>query len=434
MDLVSHMKSTSHTNFIPINDKTKLQIKNISFCQNFNKLVIKKWKRLVKDGEITEVKYEEPRKCIKCGILLEDAIDMFKHIKDVHIENKVKSSVSAIRKETEEKGDENIEKAEVMGDENHPSFIIGLNQTMKTESNVKSKLTEMFTMYSENQSPIKQESDFESLEDMADTFANKEYQKLEYPLKYEEKTCNYATKENEIVTDENVIFGIKKRSKWIKDLTQNQLDSQSTMKQNYSQPNTDPPSKPTIQPSDFLSPHPPLPSNPPTTPSCTPTIHHMDDNIKKVVPLKSQSRDPPPPIVSLTTMTPPDLYSYKASFQSEYEARTSGYQASEKGDLTRHQKAIHERKKYQCMECDYQATSKCNLTQHQEAIHEGRKYQCRECDYKATTKYKLTIHHQSIHDGKKYHCRECDYKATTKYLLTTHNQSIHEGKKYQCME
>lgn len=43
----------------------------------------------MKDGDITEVKYKEPRKCGKCEAVLEDAIDMFKHIKDVHIENRL---------------------------------------------------------------------------------------------------------------------------------------------------------------------------------------------------------------------------------------------------------------------------------------------------------------------------------------------------------
>ena len=62
-------------------------MKNISFSQDLNKLIIKKWKRLVKDGDITEVKYKEPRKCRKCGIIVEDSIDMFKHIKDVHVNN-----------------------------------------------------------------------------------------------------------------------------------------------------------------------------------------------------------------------------------------------------------------------------------------------------------------------------------------------------------
>ena len=79
------MKSTNHLKFIPINDNTRVNIKNISNSEEFNKVIIKKWKRLVKDGDITDVSYKIPRKCLKCEIIVEDAIDMFKHIKDVHI-------------------------------------------------------------------------------------------------------------------------------------------------------------------------------------------------------------------------------------------------------------------------------------------------------------------------------------------------------------
>ena len=60
-------------------------MKNISYSKEFNKVIIKKWKRLVKDGVITEVSYKKGRKCQKCEIVVEDAIDMFKHIKDVHM-------------------------------------------------------------------------------------------------------------------------------------------------------------------------------------------------------------------------------------------------------------------------------------------------------------------------------------------------------------
>ena len=72
---------------IPINDKSKVLMRNISFSKDFNKVIIKKWKRLVKDGDITEVKYQEPRICRKCKIFIEDAIDMFKHLKDTHLDD-----------------------------------------------------------------------------------------------------------------------------------------------------------------------------------------------------------------------------------------------------------------------------------------------------------------------------------------------------------
>ena len=86
INLAGHIKETNHTNFVPIDDRTKIQVKNISFNPEFNKLIIKKWKRLIKDGDITEVKYSTPRTCNKCNFVFEDAIDMFKHIKDFHVD------------------------------------------------------------------------------------------------------------------------------------------------------------------------------------------------------------------------------------------------------------------------------------------------------------------------------------------------------------
>ena len=59
-----------------------VKINNISFSHN--KVVIKKWKRMVLDGDIKEVQYSTPRKCIKCSLIFVDAIDMFKHIKVIH--------------------------------------------------------------------------------------------------------------------------------------------------------------------------------------------------------------------------------------------------------------------------------------------------------------------------------------------------------------
>ena len=87
MDIAEHMTKKKHTNFVPIKNLVGVQIQNLSFNQEMHKTVIKKWKQLVKDGDITDVSYSQPRKC-KCGLHFSDAIDMFKHIKDVHIKSK----------------------------------------------------------------------------------------------------------------------------------------------------------------------------------------------------------------------------------------------------------------------------------------------------------------------------------------------------------
>ena len=88
INLSRHIEETNHTNFAPIDHRVKIRVKNISFNPHFNKLIIKKWKRLVKDGAIKLVKYSPPKICNKCNLVFEDAIDMFKHIKDFHVYKK----------------------------------------------------------------------------------------------------------------------------------------------------------------------------------------------------------------------------------------------------------------------------------------------------------------------------------------------------------
>ena len=85
--LARHMKQHSKRN--ETNPVTNIYVKmsNISFSPEYNKVVIKKWKRMVLDGDIKEVQYSTPRKCKKCSLSFVDAIDMFKHIKDIHIHN-----------------------------------------------------------------------------------------------------------------------------------------------------------------------------------------------------------------------------------------------------------------------------------------------------------------------------------------------------------
>ena len=85
MDIAKHMTARNHQNFVPIRKKLSINVQNLSFNPNYHKTVIKRWKNLVKDGEIAEVAYSHPRVCRKCNIAMNDAVDMFKHIRDVHI-------------------------------------------------------------------------------------------------------------------------------------------------------------------------------------------------------------------------------------------------------------------------------------------------------------------------------------------------------------
>jgi len=85
MDIAKHISAKNHQNFVPIRKKFSINVQNLSFNLNYHKTVIKRWKNLVKDGEIAEVAYSHPRVCKKCNIAMNDSVDMFKHIRDVHI-------------------------------------------------------------------------------------------------------------------------------------------------------------------------------------------------------------------------------------------------------------------------------------------------------------------------------------------------------------
>ena len=86
IDLAGHINTTSHQNFAPIKDKMNIKLKNVSFSSEHNAIVIKNWRRLVKDGDITSFKYSPAKKCSKCESVFEDSLDMFKHIKSSHME------------------------------------------------------------------------------------------------------------------------------------------------------------------------------------------------------------------------------------------------------------------------------------------------------------------------------------------------------------
>ena len=93
--------------------------------------------------------------------------------------------------------------------------------------------------------------------------------------------------------------------------------------------------------------------------------------------------------------------------------------------MIQHKRAIHEGVKFSCLECEYQATQKGDLTRHTQSVHErNQKYQCFFCDYQSARKDQLTNHQKSVHEGIRYECENCDYRATTKANLTQHKQLL----------
>ena len=78
-------------------------------------------------------------------------------------------------------------------------------------------------------------------------------------------------------------------------------------------------------------------------------------------------------------------------------------------------------------------SSKKNSNQSDYKTRENRnrhKFHCGQCNYKATQKGDLLRHVKSIHEGVKYPCGQCDYKATQKKHLLRHIKSIHEGVRF----
>jgi transcriptional regulator NrdR family protein len=56
----------------------------------------------------------------------------------------------------------------------------------------------------------------------------------------------------------------------------------------------------------------------------------------------------------------------------------------------------------------------------------GKRYQCEQCDYQATQKGDLTKHHQSVHVGRKHTCQECGQKFTEKGSLAEMAENSHD--------
>ena len=61
VDIASHIVSTGHGKFAPIQDSTRVDIQNISLKREFSKSIIKQWKKMALNEEIDVKKYKDPK-------------------------------------------------------------------------------------------------------------------------------------------------------------------------------------------------------------------------------------------------------------------------------------------------------------------------------------------------------------------------------------
>jgi len=237
----------------------------------------------------------------------------------------------------------------------------------------------------------------------------------------------------------------------VKGLTQNQSDtqgSQSTNKENYPQPKTEPASKSNNRASDFppppKRPRPPPPSNPPATPHySTPTAHHTDDDIQEFVPVKSEPRDPPPPPVAQPIMTQPEEDVYSTH-------QTSHPLASVEDDtLAYHEESYEDYGQYEGQQYEggdghqpmpvggdvnlgqtFQDPSE--LLQFVRRDPEDRKFYCTICEkfsHKVITLARNHVESQHFPSTFSYPCDLCGEVLTTKSNFMLHRSRKHLNKK-----
>jgi len=88
MDITKHLGETGHENFepirnfvLPIKQNKMLRVKNVSYSQKWGDRVRKCYKKLILSAVIEDDRYEAPRNCLRCSVEINNATDMFLHLK-----------------------------------------------------------------------------------------------------------------------------------------------------------------------------------------------------------------------------------------------------------------------------------------------------------------------------------------------------------------
>ena len=89
-------------------------------------------------------------------------------------------------------------------------------------------------------------------------------------------------------------------------------------------------------------------------------------------------------------------------------------------------------KQFECSDCDKVFTDKSNLSKHKKSIHQGLTYNCDRCDQTFAYSQGLQRHKRSVHEGERFECKICQKTFSQAENLSRHKRSVHEGLRFEC--
>ena len=91
-------------------------------------------------------------------------------------------------------------------------------------------------------------------------------------------------------------------------------------------------------------------------------------------------------------------------------------------------KSVHFKENYQCKICGYQATQKGSLSKHFKNVHQkSENINCSECN-KSIQKGSLKQHMKIFHSGEQtlYNCKVCPFQSIHQGAVIKHVKNIHQ--------
>ena len=99
----------------------------------------------------------------------------------------------------------------------------------------------------------------------------------------------------------------------------------------------------------------------------------------------------------------------------DFRCEQCEYKTSQRYNLIRHERAVHEKiKDKKCNNCSFATSSTDNLERHIKAVHlKINDYKCEVCEFKTTEKYALSQHKKAVHEKiRDVKCKECNFSAS----------------------